>query len=110
MIDQLDEVPFEVSVQRHGNAVRMRVAGELDLFREGVLHDAMAGVLEGGDLEQLVLDVRELQFLDSSGLRALLLCRDRTHAVDATFRLAVTDGPVTRLLAVAGVQSWFDYE
>jgi anti-anti-sigma factor len=109
MSEQVDEVPFEVFADRHGSAVRLRVVGELDLFRESALHAAMAAVLDD-DLEQLVLDVRELHFLDSSGLRALLLCRDRTRAAGATFRLAVAPGPVTRLLAVAGVQSWFDYE
>jgi anti-sigma B factor antagonist len=110
MTETLDEVPFEVAVERHGDAVRVQVTGELDLYREGALRAAMTAVLDAGDVGSLVLDVRGLQFLDSSGLRALLVCRDRTHESGAEFRLAVAPGPVLRLLAVAGVQGWFDYE
>jgi anti-sigma B factor antagonist len=110
MTGLLDEVPFEVAVDHEGDAVRVRVAGELDLFREGALRAAVTAVLDAGDLGSLVLDVCGLQFLDSSGLRALLVCRDRTKEAGAEFRLAVAPGPVTRLLAVAGVQGWFDYE
>jgi anti-sigma B factor antagonist len=108
--DILDEVPFEVLAERTGVAVRMRVTGELDLNREGELHAAVDEVLATGGLDRLILDVQGLQFIDSSGLRALLTCRDRARAAGVTFRLAVSPGPVTRLLAVAGVQSWFDYE
>ena len=110
MTGTLDDVPFEVLTQCDGSAVRMTVTGELDLYREGELRAATAEVLDAGAVDRLVLDVRGLQFLDSSGLRALLTCRDRTHAAGATFRLAVFPGPVTRLLTVAGVQGWFDYE
>jgi anti-anti-sigma factor len=70
----------------------------------------VTAVLDARDVGSLVLDVRGVQFLDSSGLRALLVCRDRTQEAGAEFRLAVAPGPVSRLLAVAGVQGWFDYE
>jgi anti-sigma B factor antagonist len=110
MTETLDEIPFEVTVERHGDAVRVRVTGELDLCREEALRSAVTAVLDARDVGSLVLDVRGVQFLDSSGLRALLVCRDRTKEAGAEFRLAVAPGPVSRLLAVAGVQGWFDYE
>ena len=110
MNETVDEIPFEVRAERLETSVRLRVSGELDLTREGELRSALEANLDGGTLDELVLDVRGVQFLDSSGLRSLLVCRDRTQAVGARFRLAASPGPVTRLLAVAGVQSWFDYE
>ena len=110
MTGTLDEIPFEVAVERHADAVRVRVTGELDLCREKDLRSAVSAVLDARDVGSLVLDVRGVQFLDSSGLRALLVCRDRTQEAGAEFRLAVAPGPVSRLLAVAGVQGWFDYE
>jgi anti-sigma B factor antagonist len=110
MNDAVDEIPFEVSAEWLGSSVRLRVSGELDLHRESELRSALEATLDEGALDELVLDVRGLQFLDSSGLRSLLVCRDRTQALGARFRLAVSPGPVTRLLVVAGVQSWFDYE
>ena len=59
---------------------------------------------------RFVLDVCGLQFLDSSGLRALLACRDRARSAGVPLTLAVAAGPVTRLLDVAGVRDWFHYE
>jgi anti-anti-sigma factor len=50
-------------------------------------------------------------FIDSSGLRALLRCRDAATAQDVPFALAVGENPqVKRLLDIAGVEGWFTYE
>ena len=56
-----------------------------------------------------VLDLRDVGFIDSSGLRGLLLCRDQAAALGIEFSLAVAKGTVSRLLDVAGVQDWFTY-
>ena len=56
-----------------------------------------------------VLDLHHVGFLDSSGLRALFRCRDQAAAKGIGFSLAVSEGPVTRLLDVAGVRDWFTY-
>jgi anti-anti-sigma factor len=110
MNETIDDVPFEVVAEQDGRELRLRVSGELDLHREADLRSAFATAFDGTDVDRLVLDVRALQFLDSSGLRALLTCRDRTRAAGVSFVLAVAPGPVTRLLQVAGVVTWFDYE
>jgi anti-anti-sigma factor len=106
----VEEIPFDVRVERHADHVRIVVSGELDLHQEATLRGYLDGVLAGDAPARLVLDVSGLQFLDSSGLRALLTCRDRARAVGVPLTLAVATGPVTRLLDLAGVRSWFDYE
>jgi anti-sigma B factor antagonist len=103
-------VPFEVRADRQAHSVHVVVSGELDLYREPELRSCVDDVLAEDPPERLVLDVRGLQFLDSSGLRALLTCRDRARATGVPVTLAVSSGPVTRLLDLAGVRGWFDYE
>ena len=110
MTGSVEGVPFEVRVDRHAGSVRVVVSGELDLHREHSLRSCVDDVLAASPPERLVLDVRGLQFLDSSGLRALLTCRDRARAIGVRVALAVSSGPVTRLLDLAGVRGWFDYE
>lgn len=110
MSGSVEEIPFDVRVERHADHLRLVLTGELDLHREATLRGSLDGVLAEEAPARLVLDVRGLQFLDSSGLRALLTCRDRARAVGVPLTLAVTPGPVTRLLDLAGVRSWFDYE
>jgi anti-anti-sigma factor len=104
-----EELPFVVRVERDADRLRVVVSGELDLHREAALRDTVDAVLADEAPARLVLDVRGLQFLDSSGLRVLLTCRDRARAAGVPLTLAVTPGPVTRLLDLAGVRSWFDY-
>jgi len=101
---------FDVRSERRGDHLRLLVSGELDLFREPDLRRALDDVLADTTPERLVLDVSGVQFLDSSGLRALLMCRDRARSLGVPLALAVAPGPVTRLLDVAGVRNWFAYD
>jgi anti-sigma B factor antagonist len=101
---------FDVRTERRADHLRLLVSGELDLFREADLLRALDEVLADTTPERLVLDVRGVLFLDSSGLRALLMCRDRARSVGVPLVLAVAPGPVTRLLDVAGVRNWFAYD
>ena len=88
----------------------MLVSGELDLYREAGLRSSVDALLTDRTPVRLVLDVCGLQFLDSSGLRALLACREHARSAGVLLTLAVTPGPVTRLLDVAGVRDWLNYE
>jgi anti-sigma B factor antagonist len=101
---------FDVRTERRADHLRVLVSGELDLFREADLRRAVDDVLADTTPERLVLDLRGVQFLDSSGLRALLMCRDRARSLGVPLALAVAPGPVTRLLDVAGVHNWFTYD
>lgn len=66
---------FDVTVGDEDGAVLLRLDGELDLVSEPVLAAALA---EAGT-RPLRLDLSELDFMDSTGLRALLTVA-REHA------------------------------
>lgn len=66
---------FEARVEAEESAVLVRLIGELDLVSEPVLADALAQP----DGKPLRLDLSELAFMDSTGLRALLSLQ-REHA------------------------------
>ena len=66
---------FEVASAHADGAVVLRLIGELDLVSEPVLADAIAQ----GDGKALRIDLSELAFMDSTGLRALLSLQ-REHA------------------------------
>jgi len=78
----------------------LRLAGDLDLGDA----DGFWGVLEpllvpGG---RVVLDCADLGFLDSSGLRILLLGARRAAAAEASVRIAAPRHAVRRTLELAG--------
>lgn len=78
----------------------VKFAGELDLAS---VAQADAILSDGFD----VLDVSELRFLDSSGLRVLLLA---SQDADATPVLCGASGQVKRILELSGIDKLFVME
>lgn len=105
------DTTFTADSEQVLGTLRVRVAGELDLSSEPVVFEIVKGKLEKPNLHRVVIDVTDVTFIDSSGLRALLRCRDEAARHDVSFTLQLGGNPqVERLLAVAGVESWFGYE
>ena len=89
--------------------LELQALGELDLAYEEEMLVVMRDALDAGPVSQVVVDLTGLQFIDSSGLRAVLRCQQLLRARDLPMRLHVREGPVTRLFAVAGITHRFDY-
>lgn len=106
----MNDDAYDAQVVRLGDAVRAVVSGEVDLLTEPDLVGKVAEVMVGPGVTSVVIDLRDVTFMDSSGLRALLKCKDQADRRQACFVLAVVDGPVTRLLDATGVRGWFAYE
>ncbi len=90
--------------------VRVALTGDLDLLVERRLVDDVVDVLRETRPDRIVLDLRAVPFLDSSGLRGLLRCARAAEDHNVLLTLDVVTGPVTMLLDTAGVRNWFGYE
>jgi anti-anti-sigma factor len=92
---------FAIETTRAGATIRIAVLGELDLATAPALEDALTQA--GADARLVVLDLRGLSFLDSTGLRTVLQAdaRARSDGHD----LLVVRGPqaVHRVFTLAGV-------
>lgn len=91
---------FDVSVRRQGDTLVIVPSGELDIATV----DRVRGVLaDRSDGEGVEIDLRELRFLDTSGLRAVIE-EDRRAAGDGR-RLGIVPGStaVQRVFELAGV-------
>jgi anti-sigma B factor antagonist len=94
--------PFRCEV-RHGRAAAIvEVAGELDLATVGELDRALHTLAK--TKRAVTLDLRELRFIDSTGLR-LILKIDALARQDG-FNFAVVRGPETvqRIFASTGLE------
>lgn len=100
--------PFRIELAPSDEEVRVGLVGEIDLAAEEDVVSTVGAALSGSRPTQLVLDLRAITFMDSSGLRALLRCRRIADDAGVRFRIAVAEGPVTRLFSVAGVSDWFE--
>jgi anti-anti-sigma factor len=70
---------FEITQQAKGGALTLRVKGELDMRTLGQLSECVENQLRAG-ASALTLDLRDLAFMDSSGLRLLIEFYDRSRA------------------------------
>jgi anti-sigma B factor antagonist len=67
---EFEQPPFSIDVAQQGDRTFLNLSGELDIATVGELEEAISGRLEAG--EDVVVDLRSLEFMDSSGVRALV--------------------------------------
>ena len=79
----------------------LKLSGELDVASSAALEQA---VDEASGCERLVIDLSELEFMDSTGLSVLVAAHQ--HAVATGGEFCVVQGPaqVQRLLALTGLE------
>jgi anti-sigma B factor antagonist len=82
-------------------------AGEFDVAESGRIEREVDALLDAG-CPAVVLDMRRLTFIDSSGVHELLRCLDRTQARGSRLALELEPGAVKRALEVCGVLDLFD--
>lgn len=102
------------SLQMKGLAIRsselpsgwqcLVVEGEVDLATVGELESAIDEVFSKNS-HPLVVDLRESSFMDSTGLKALVMANRRFDESGRSFAVAVSAGPVARLIDLSGVES-----
>jgi RND superfamily putative drug exporter len=96
--------PAELRVQTHRDEERatLVLAGELDLRTSLKFRDALAAIEENGP-PLVVVDLRELRFMDSSGLGELVRATQRARAEGRRVVLVTGSNPIDRVLALSGV-------
>jgi anti-sigma B factor antagonist len=87
---------------RSDDMVRLALAGEFDLSNAAQIEEALKEI-ERERPSLLVLDLRELAFMDSTGLRVVFFADARAR--DDSRRLAVVQGPesVHRVFRITGL-------
>ena len=93
---------FRLEVQSQGRAIVLSVSGELDLASSPALQEELQRAA-ASDSDLLIIDLRELDFMDSTGLSVLVRAHQR--AEEQGRQLAMVKGPqqVQRLLSLTGV-------
>ena len=92
---------FDVGVHRLGSALVVVPRGEVDLATVSLVRQAVDRDHKTGD--DLVLDLREVGFMDTSGVRYVLELLDRARRGSFRFRLVRGPGAVQRVFEVSGL-------
>jgi len=102
--DGLRRPPVESVVRRNGDVV-VRLVGEIDLYTAAEVGSALHEVA-GSEPERVVVDLAEVEFVDSTALGTLIEARKRLG--NGRLLLAAPGRDVRRALEVAGLLEHFD--
>ena len=96
---------FSTNLARRDDAAIVTMEGDLDIATEAQATADLDQAMDGCEL--LVVDLRELSFLDSTGVRVLLAADLRAREKGMRFGVVRGDGMVARLLEVTRIDQRF---
>jgi anti-sigma B factor antagonist len=99
-------VPFSVEIRPADDRAAVVPRGDLDLATVDEVRTAVDDLVAQG-FGAVVLDLRELTFIDSSGLRMVV---GQTRRVDVAVTLIDGAEPVSRLFDLVGVREALPFE
>jgi anti-sigma B factor antagonist len=103
------QVDLTVTVRQAGTQTVMQLAGELDLATAAILREALLLLdLDGGI--NLVIDLRNLSFLGSTGISVLVVACKRVRAAGGTFSVWCDHDWVRRTLEIIGLVDFFELQ
>ncbi len=91
---------FEVTTEQRNGARVVRVSGEVDISTHERLGEHLVNEADAGDF--VVVDLSSCTFIDSSGIRALLLGHKASQN-SGRFAIVATSPQVARVLELTGV-------
>jgi anti-sigma B factor antagonist len=101
-----DALSVDIKSEHNGAAIVYRLRGSLDLATAPSLRAALLEAANEGK-HDIIVDLTELEFLDSTGLGALIGAHRRALENSGRVRLIVRDGPIQRLLNITGLMRIF---
>jgi anti-sigma B factor antagonist len=93
--------PFDITVSEHGTHVLVRLCGELDLAAVEAVETTLLPL--EARFPTVILDLREVTFIDSTGLRAIVSADSRSRMNGFELKIVRGSEDVQKLLYLAGL-------
>jgi len=77
---------------------RLHLRGELDIAATGHFAEAFEQAFDGGNRSLILIDLSDLTYCDSSGIRALLIAAGKCRNFGVRFRVVGARGAVLRVI------------
>lgn len=95
------ENQLSLTTSAHDDHTVVQVSGEVDAATSDTLRAAIFDVIEAGQTN-VVVNMNEVSFIDSSGLRVLIGGYKAADAAGGTLRVGSPSDAVVRLLEITG--------
>ena len=97
--------PVVVHVRQDGPVARLTLSGELDLAWRRRRKRRGPANLDVVGIDELIVDLAGLTFIDSCGIAALVKCKKGSLEVGKALRIIGSRGPVADVLKICGLIS-----
>lgn len=94
---------IQIDLSQTGDTMVITLRGELDLAA-APLFSAQFEECLAAESKPIVVDLGKLSFMDSTGLRSVLMAHERSQEQGRAFGVMPGDGQVARLLSIARVE------
>ena len=101
---------LSVATTRDGDQAVVLVSGELDMSSAPRLENALSELARDDRVRRVVIDLSGTEFVDSSGLRAILSAHRELDSSGRELTLRAPSPPVTRLLEITALVDHFVIE
>ena len=91
-----------VDAERNLDTLILRLYGEFDLSSDERFREELAKLLQS-DPKTLIVDLRGLTFMDSTGLRALVMLHNSSTETNLDFAVLYDGGMVARVIHETGL-------
>jgi anti-anti-sigma factor len=99
--------PLEITTEEGEGQTRVALTGELDIASATEFEEALAKVEAGGP-SVLVLDLRQVEFIDSTGLRAVIAADERARSAGRRLVIVKGTSAVERVFSVTQLDQRLD--
>ena len=100
---------LSLRVNRDHNSAEVTAVGEVDIHTCAQLEEALLGLV-GDGVSKVTLDLADVAFIDSSGLRALVVAHKALEENGGSLVVANPSSMAARLLEVTGLKTLFGGE
>ena len=97
---------LSLETRTEGDRTVVSVGGEIDVYTAPQLRERVVDLVAAGQVD-LILDLTDVEFLDSTGLGVLVGALNRVRANDGSLALVLTQERILKIFEITGLRKVF---
>ena len=98
---------MELDVERHAGTLIAKATGRIDGVNAGDFEQSLSGAIDDSD-SAVIVDLADLSYISSAGLRAVLLTAKSLSRRSAKFALCAPSKPIREVFEISGFDKIID--
>jgi anti-sigma B factor antagonist len=99
-------VDLSLETRQENDRTVVEVGGEIDVYTAPKLRECISGLVDAGE-RQIIVDLEQVEFMDSTGLGVLVGALKRVRTVDGNLDLVCTQERLLKIFRITGLSKVF---